>query len=202
MEDRLRLFIAVKIPEVVKTQFERAQATLRRALPEATVRWTKREQFHLTLKFLGSVEAKRVPALVDAVQSAAKNFPPLQLRAAQVGSFPGWRRPRVIWVGIEDAANQLGPLQHAIDMASREFTSEKPEDNFTGHVTLGRIKSIRPQKADQLAQAAAGLATEVFGTWTAAEIEILRSELSQSGARHTMVASIPLPAQGECKSNP
>src|SRR5579864_8896979 len=111
---RLRLFIAVKIPEEVKTQLERAQAALRGAVPERTVRWTNRSQFHLTLKFLGAVESKRVPALVDAVQSAAKPFPPLRMRAAKVGSFPGWRRPRVIWAGIEDAHNRLGPLQHAI----------------------------------------------------------------------------------------
>jgi 2'-5' RNA ligase len=190
----LRLFIAVKTPEEVKTNLERAQAVLRRVVPEGTVRWTKREQFHLTLKFLGNVEAARAAALVDAVQSAAKNFTPLQMRAAKVDCFPGWRRPRIIWAGIEDAANQLGPLQRAVEMAGREFTSEKPENSFTGHVTLGRIKGITSQQAALLARAAAGLAAQVFGTWTAAEIAIMQSELSQTGARHTVVAAIPLTA--------
>ena len=61
-----RLFVAVMVPEEVKAEIERAQAELRRALPEARVTWTRPEQFHLTLKFLAHVEAQRVGELVEA----------------------------------------------------------------------------------------------------------------------------------------
>src|SRR4051812_7451283 len=97
-----RLFIAISVPDAVKTEMEQAQAELRRALPEGCVRWTRREQFHLTLKFLGSVEAQRVAALADAIRGACQGFTPLRLRAERIGCFPDLRFPRVVWAWVHD----------------------------------------------------------------------------------------------------
>ena len=100
--ERLQLFIAVTIPEEVKAKIAAAQAELRRVLPERVVRWIRREQFHLTLKFLGDVDAARVGALGEAIRAACRGFSPLALRAERVGFFPDLRYPRVAWVGVQD----------------------------------------------------------------------------------------------------
>ena len=68
--EQFRLFIAVTIPEEIKAKIQEAQGELRRALPERAVRWTRREQFHLTMRFLGDVEAARVEALEDMMRQA------------------------------------------------------------------------------------------------------------------------------------
>src|ERR1035437_7704374 len=102
--EQFRLFIAVTIPEEVKTKIEEAQGKLRRALPERAVHWTRREQFHLTLKFLGDVDAARVEALGEAIRDACQGFGALHLRAERVGFFPDLRYPRVVWVGVKDQA--------------------------------------------------------------------------------------------------
>jgi len=187
-----RLFVAVTVPEDIKTEIEKTQAVLRRALPKECVRWTKREQFHLTLRFLGNVDSDRVGPLTEAVRAACRGFAALELRAEQVGFFPDLHRPRVAWVGVKDSRQQLPLVQRTIEAATRDYTAEETKERFTGHVTLGRIKGLRHAEAEALAGLATGLATQFFGAWTANKVELIRSQLSPEGARHTTLAAIPL----------
>ena len=190
--ERFRLFIAVTLPEEVKAQIEAAQAELRRALPGPGVRWTRREQFHLTLKFLGDVDVARVQPLEEAIRAACRGFSALPLRAERVGFFPDLRYPRVVWAGVQDQAGQLLRLQQAVDAVTRDFTTEQKEERFSGHITLARIKAIKRPEAEALRQAAAGMAERLFGQWTAGEVELMRSVLSPQGARHTSLAATAL----------
>jgi 2'-5' RNA ligase len=194
--ERFRLFIAVTLPEEVKAKLESAQAELRRALPGPGVRWTRREQFHLTLKFLGDVDAARVPPLEEAIRAACRGFSALPLRAERVGFFPDLRYPRVVWAGVRDQAGQLPRLQQAVDAATRDFTTEQKEERFTGHVTLARIKAIRGPESEALGQAASGMAERLSGQWTAGKVELMRSVLSPQGARHNSLAAIALTHSG------
>ncbi len=187
-----RLFIAITVPETVKGEVDRAQAGLRRALPEKAIRWTPREQFHLTLRFLGNVESQRTGELSQALGDVCSGFAPIRLRAAGIGFFPNARRPRVLWVGLDEPSGELKKLQQAIQSAVQGFTLEEPEKRFVGHVTLGRVKELRRSEADALAKAAFGMEERVFGEWTTTEVEIMRSQLSPKGARHTVLASARL----------
>jgi 2'-5' RNA ligase len=187
-----RLFIAISVPDAVKTEMEKAQAELRRGLPEGCVRWTRREQFHLTLKFLGNVEAQRVETLAGAIRDACQGFTALRLRAERIGCFPDLRFPRVIWAWVHDRQEQLPRLQNAIETATRDFTTETPEERFTGHVTLGRARGIKRREAGVLAKVVAGIVERAFGEWNADRIEIMRSEMSSTGARHSVLNSVEL----------
>ena len=190
--ERFRLFIAINIPEAVKAEMEKAQAELRRALPQGCARWTKREQFHLTLKFLGSVDAHRVEALAGAIRGACQGFTSLRLRAERIGCFPDLRFPRVVWAWVHDRQEQLPRLQQAIETATRDFTAEAPEEKFIGHMTLGRTRGIKRREAGVLAKAVAGMVETAFGEWIADRIEIMRSETSPQGARHSVLGSVRL----------
>ena len=105
-----RLFVALTAPELVRREVEKAQAELRACVPQARVTWTRREQFHLTLKFLGNVEGERAGGLVEAVRGAASGFAPLRLRAEGVGCFPDLRSPRVVWLGVRDLRGGAAPI--------------------------------------------------------------------------------------------
>lgn len=188
----LRLFIAVQVPDAVKAKMGEAQAELHRVLPGPQVRWTRREQFHLTLKFLGDVAAERVHALSEAMRGACRGFIPLRLRAEGVGGFPDLRHPRVLWTGVRDETEQLLRLQAAVDQACRDFTTQEKEEHFSGHVTLARLKGINRAEAEALVEAAAGMKERLFGQWGAYRIELMQSELSPRGARHVPLAAIPL----------
>jgi len=191
-EKPLRLFIAIPIPMGVKREIEKAQNELRDLLQQSRVSWTRPEQFHLTLRFLGKVEAGRLSALIDAVRGVCNEFAALNLVAKGVGCFPNLRRPRVIWIGVEDAALQKVQLQQRIQAATQPFTTEKPEERFHGHLTVGRVKEIGGKESKSLADRAASMEARSFGEWQAAQVEIIKSELSPDGARHSCIASIPL----------
>jgi 2'-5' RNA ligase len=188
----LRLFVSIQIPERIKEKLAAAQAELRCMLPERGVAWIKPEQFHLTLKFLGQVAAQRLTALSLQLGKTCLRSAPLHLTAARVDAFPDLRFPRVIWVGLNDRAGRLAQLQEAIEAASREFCGKSAADKFTGHSTLGRAKCLNRRDTQVLGDWLARQAERSFGEWTATEIQLMRSELSSAGARHTCVERIPL----------
>ena len=190
--EHYRLFIAIRMPEQIKDAVAAAQSELREALPERGVTWTKREQLHLTLKFLGNVDAQCVDALNEQLRAACQGFAPLTLRAECVGAFPDARLPRVVWAGLSDAEGQLLKVQSAVEAASQTFTVLEPEKKFTGHVTLGRAKRINRRDSQVLSGLLAGMADRFFGEWTTGEIELMRSELAADGARHTSIATVHL----------
>ena len=190
--EAFRLFIAIPLPEPVKDEIERAQTELRRALPDDCVRWTKRGQFHLTLRFLGDVDAARLDALKAALQLACGAFPAIRLQAERIGFFPHLRFPKVIWAWVHDEPGLLAKLQAAIEAAAREFTHEAVEQTFTGHVTLGRSQRIKRPQAEILAALAHGMTERRFGEWTAENVELIRSELLPGGPRYTVLAAAAL----------
>lgn len=188
----VRLFVALSIPEAIKGVIQDAQAELRGAVPEKAARWTRREQFHLTLKFLGNVPASRVEELAGALRPVCSHSPPLSLRAARIGFFPGARFPRVVWVGVNDLQERLAALWTALQTATQPFTKESAEPEFTGHVTLARVTRLSQAEAMDLARSAFSFENKVFGEWTADQLELMRSELLPEGARHTLLTALPL----------
>jgi len=188
----LRLFVAIRLPDEVKKTLERLQLELRQGVPKAAIRWTPSDQLHLTLKFLGNVEAHKVEPLAEALRIVCRDVAAIELHAQTLGYFPGQNRPRVIWVGIGDERGELERLQNALCAASRPFTGGELDEVFRGHATLGRIKRISRPEIKILSRLGDGRTHTLFGKWTADAIELMRSELSSQGPRHTCVASISL----------
>ncbi len=187
-----RLFVALAAPDVVKSEIEKAQNELRRALPDGSVRWTRPDRFHLTLRFLGNVAVERIEALSDKLRLICRDFTPMNVRAERIGFFPERGFPRVIWVSVCEDNQELFRLHRAIQTSTIEFTSEPAENEFAGHITLGRAKKIRRREAETLTSFATRTREKTFGEWTVSSVDLLRSELLPDGAHHTVVTTIPL----------
>src|SRR6185295_12749802 len=104
---KLRLFISLEIPVEIRSELEAVQLELRRGLEGAEIHWTRAEQFHLTLRFLGDVDTNRVEALGKAVRTSTAGGGELNLIATQMGCFPNLRRPGVIWIGVKERGSRL-----------------------------------------------------------------------------------------------
>jgi 2'-5' RNA ligase len=187
-----RLFVALPVPVSVKSEIQLVQDQLRRELSEQCARWTRPEQWHLTLKFLGNVESARVDELTDALRGACATFAPFVARAKGIGCFPDLHSPRVVWVGVTDVETRLRDLARAVENAAAMFSSELSEDKFAGHITIARIKQLKRPQADILTKFARGYAGRAFGEWTADAVDIMRSELTAGGARHTCLTRLTL----------
>ncbi|HUA39602.1 MAG TPA: RNA 2',3'-cyclic phosphodiesterase [Candidatus Sulfopaludibacter sp.] len=190
--EQFRLFVAIPVPAAVREEILRVQRQLQPLAPRGAVRWTKPEQFHLTLRFLGGVSSDHVAGLQESLRTACSGAAPLYLHAQGVGFFPNARAPRVIWIGIHDGVGKLEDLQGKIEAAVQPFITERESERFAGHVTLGRFKQFGHWHLKALTGQAAAMNDRMFGGWPAPEIGLIRSELSPTGARHTRLATIPL----------
>ena len=190
--EKWRLFVALRVPDPVKDEIEKAQSELQEALSKSAVRWTRREQFHLTLQFLGDVPATRFGALESSVRSEVSKLASIRLVAEGLGVFPDLRRPRVVWVGVGSDGPELPTLFRAVRLASTSFSAESPDEKPVGHVTLGRIKDLDRTQSNSLKQAVSSMSKRRFGNWIGNHVEILRSELSPTGAVHHVMAVVPL----------
>jgi RNA 2',3'-cyclic 3'-phosphodiesterase len=190
--EKLRLFVAIPMPEAVRNEITGVQQELRRLISHDAIRWTKPEQFHLTLRFLGDVPAERVAALQEAIKVVCAGERALCLRAQGAGFFPNAWSPRVIWAGVNDGEGRLAELQIKIEGAVQPFTQEPGTERFAGHVTLGRVKFLNRPEIEKLAAHAQAVKDRLFGEWTADEVKLIRSDLSPGGARHTLLAAIGL----------
>ena len=186
------MFVAIPIPEAVRDEIIRVQRELQPLASPGAVRWTRPEQIHLTLRFLGDVQAARLEDLKESVNTVCAGTRPLRLRAEGIGFFPNEHSPRVVWVGINDAEGLLVDLQKRIETAVQPFTVESNTESFVGHATLGRFKSFRRSDSGKLPAHVQAIKGRMFGEWTAPEVEIIQSRLSPEGARYTVLAAFQL----------
>ena len=181
----LRLFLAIPLPETVCAELLRVQKQLQPLLPPRSVRWTKSEQFHLTLKFLGNVPAADTDALIHAVRAVCDTAAPMRLRAEGVGFFPDVRSPRVFWVDIKSVDGLLADFQRQLELSVQPFAEKEEAKKFTAHVTLARFEKLRQRDTDKLNAAAA--IGKTFGEWTAEEVQLIKSSLQPSGVLHVIL---------------
>lgn len=126
-----RLFVAIDLPDAVKDDLTELCYGLR------GVRWVKRNQLHLTLRFIGDVEDDLVDTLSDAL--AQVRAVPFTFQLQGVGQFPPRGAPRVIWVGVK-APPDLQRLHRQIESVLQPLGIEPEDRPFSPHITLARLK--------------------------------------------------------------
>ncbi len=178
----LRLFVAIPLPDNVRAGLRQWQLELQPLLPPRAVRWTKPEQFHLTLKFLGSVPVADTDALRHAIRTVCQGARPMRLRAEGAGFFPHARSPRVLWVDIKSVDGFLMEFQRQLELCIQRFAEKEEDKNFTAHVTVARFEKLRSRETEKLITAIT--VSKTFGEWTAAEVKLIKSSLAPSGALH------------------
>jgi 2'-5' RNA ligase len=155
-----RLFVAVPLDEAVRSAVTGIVEQVRAQIPDGRgVRWVRLDGLHLTLRFIGPTDARRVPIVAEALHEAAAGQLSTRLRLAGAGAFPPHGRPRTIWLGIDDGVDRLAALTARLDdaLAARGWDPETRP--FRAHVTLARTDGARsgPATAAALKEAAADL---------------------------------------------
>lgn len=186
----IRAFIAVTLDSKVIEQIAAASNQLR---PEITaVRWVTPANFHLTLKFLGSIDDAAIEPIGATLREQLRLFPRFTINAKGLGVFPGPKRPRVLWVGL--TGDRLVSLAARVDSALRPL-GFKPEDRkFTPHLTIGRWRD-----ADR-APKSLGRQLEIwqardFGTSNVESVKLIQSVLKPEGASYNDLITVPLSAE-------
>lgn len=191
MSETIRAFIAFEIPDDVLSSLSRVQEGLKSYGFQA--KWVRPQSIHLTLKFLGDIQATHVQPIAGVMCDAAEGYAPLSLCGHGIGVFPNMRRPRVIWVGLAGQVNLLGELQQKLDDGLSEIGFKKEDRSFKGHLTLGRFKTrINSTDMIRALEKFAEFETEAF---TGDQLILFKSELTPAGAVYSKLEHISLKTQ-------
>lgn len=185
----IRTFVAVTLGGDIERSVAAAVGELRSEL--GAVRWVRAETAHLTLKFYGDVEEAAIPALIEALEQAARAVEPFPVAIAGGGAFPSPGRARVLWLGVEDPAAALPRLATAVEAASSPLGYPAEDRPYTPHLTVGRARGPVIRDA---AAALERLRPRRFGQTEVRELVLFRSDLSPSGPSYTPLARLPLGA--------
>jgi RNA 2',3'-cyclic 3'-phosphodiesterase len=178
----MRLFIAIELPDDVKRELGRLWTDIPGARRVPT------EQIHLTLSFLGEVKEADIERLTGELSRI--QVTEFWLCFSVTGCFPGRRRARVMWIGLEPHP-RLKYLAAGVREAVLSCGIPQEERPFSPHITLARLKQSPSRGCDDFLDQNKGLK---LPTLPVREFTLFQSRLTPQGAVHTPIRNFPLAA--------
>ena len=139
--ERVRAFFALPLPEDLEQAALGAQDLLRRRSSHTrlSLRFPAPDHLHLTLKFLGWVDAGDLAALGDELAETAAELDPFEVETGPLDAFPSARRGRVIVAHLDDPARRIAALAEACEAMGESVGVPREPRPFKSHVTLARL---------------------------------------------------------------
>jgi 2'-5' RNA ligase len=179
-----RAFVAVRPPDAVLEAVEATLTPARKVM--VGPRWAERDQWHVTLQFLGPVAT--LAPVVHGLAAAVAELSPFRFQLGGSGAFPNARRARVIWIGAQEGAGSMAELATAVTGALALIGYEAESRPFRSHLTAARLRD-----PGDVTLALAALGDGPVGeAWTVEEIVLYQSRLSPSGSQYSVLAELPL----------
>ncbi|ASJ03609.1 2'-5' RNA ligase [Thermococcus profundus] len=182
----MRAFIAIEVSDTVRNNLIKAQERI--GSKAAKIKFVERENFHVTLKFLGEIDEATAEEVKKALAEIAKKHKKHRAKVKGIGVFPNPNYVRVIWAGIENDEG-IKAIANDVEREMRRLGFKKDKD-FVAHITIGRVKFVRDKL--ELAMALKDLANEDFGEFDVEAIELKKSTLTPKGPIYETVARFEL----------
>lgn len=156
---RQRAFVAINLPDEIKSEL----ASYREKWSYLPARWTKEDNFHITLSFLGDLSKEQIQEVIRRLQKTAKKFKPREIKLARICLSPAHRQPAMVWVEVQ------------ADPIFSHYEIQRP------HITLARKLKGRPE-----------INQPIDLSFWANSIELMASHLYPTGAEYAILSSIKL----------
>jgi len=183
----MRLFIAAELDDPVRREVGRlAERLAREVEPRGgrAVSWVTPRNMHLTLRFLGEVDAASASAVAGCL-SRPLAVPAFRLATAGVGAFPPSGPPRVIWLGFSSGVDELAALHGEIEARLAEIGCPREDRPFRAHLTLGRVKGAA---GPHLRSILSSLPKPAVVECVVGHVTLFESQLSPRGPTYTALA--------------
>ena len=184
-----RMFIAIELPTEIRERITAHVHRVRKLVPDAQASWSRAENIHLTLKFLGDTSQAQVEKISEAASLSVAQFQLFKIEVAGSGAFPTRSVPKVLWIGVNDLEGKLADLHARLEEECALMGFKKEERRFHPHLTVARLR--KPQDARRLAAAHNQLQFESI-EFDVSEVFVIRSELSSAGSKYTTISRHPL----------
>ena len=190
-ERELRLFVALELPDAMKTALAQTMDELRRR-GAAPLRWVRPEGIHLTLKFLGNVAPAHVPAVEAALAEAVPARFEINLTLDGLGTFGGPNRTRVVWAGVGGQTEELAGLAGRIDEALAGAGFAREDRPFAAHLTLARVPDeAAPAERRRIHEIVHALQPPPLDPVRFSKVSLMQSTLQRGGAIYQRLAAFP-----------
>lgn len=134
MPDSKRLFIGIELNHIHKENLAETSKRLKMFTTEGAV--TPKDNYHITLKFLGETKDNRIPVIEETMQEVARNSYLFLAYMDDLGEFKKGNKS-ILWMGIKDG-DALVEIQNRLDEALEKLFYKKDETPYIPHITLIR----------------------------------------------------------------
>jgi 2'-5' RNA ligase len=189
--DHVRLFVACEVPDEVKGGIANVIEQLKNE-SVSDVRFIRSDGVHVTLKFLGEVPVKKLPAVKLAIQEAVVGHQPFELELSNIGTFGGREGLRIMWVGVAGDVLRLEALVRSVNAALAVVGFEPERRPFRPHLTLGRVRDEIGTRRRAEIEVAVGKTVVPPISWRTSHVSLMRSRISSAGASYDLLATFPL----------
>ncbi len=190
----MRTFIAVNIPDDVKDVVGDYIESIKNGFHNS-VKWVSPANLHFTIKFLGEIRESDLGTLKECVSKAAAAIGPFEIGLDGVGFFPSESKPRVVWLGADDGADNLLEIFQELETCLEDHGYDRDAKPFSPHLTVGRAKKNGDIKTPAR--------FEDFGPvqFVASGLAIYKSTLTPQGPEYEMLFEKRFTGASETVSN-
>ena len=181
---KIRTFLTLEIPQTVRKKLSAHAEVISGHEKLQQIRWLPKENYHLTLLFLGNVEYVLISSLQLKLEQNLSHNKAVPFRFSEITPFPFSGTPKIAAAMLE-CSEELMQLQHNTAKCVRAFGISLERRRFTPHVTLGRLKS-RSRKS------LAFQPQQIFLEGVSEKVVIFQSELTPKGAVYKSLGEISL----------
>ncbi len=185
----IRSFLAFELPPEIREKIGAVSRELQKT--RMPVRWVKVENIHLTMIFLGSVNEDAIDEIKEKVHLVVNRFSTIRTRLNGVGVFPHWRKPRVIWVGLNGEIETLSNLRDQLQSELKVLGLREEKRPFRPHLTIGRFKD-RADRDEELKSILDRHHDITSNLHHLNELILFKSDLKPDGPVYTRMATWPL----------
>lgn len=179
-----RLFVSVDLPPRLEPKVRDLQSYLRGT--RADLNFTKPEQAHLTMKFVGNTPEEHVDDVADVLDEAAATVEPFEVALGGTGVFPSRDYVSVVWVGVREGVEELTRLHEALEEGTvGRGLADEEEHDYKPHVTLARMGSGRGKS--EVLKFVDENEDVTLGSFEATHLRLKSSELHDHGSVHETV---------------
>ncbi len=195
-----RIFIAINLPEDVKKALASHQekidemfASYRNEVAGAgPIRWTKKDNLHITLMFLGYLTDEELLEVCRITKEVAAKHSPFPINLHKILYGPPKKPPRMVWAEGEKSV-ELGEFQKDLEkslLTSSVKGLEEEARPYAVHITLGRMKMWEFRQIERDERPAVD--EDINLTFEVNSIEVMESKLKRVGPDYLILESCPL----------
>ena len=183
----IQTFLCIPVSSEVASKKNMLFSTIDQS--KVKVNWIRNLNLHLTVKFIGQTPKSSIKKIIYCIESITTDFPPFKLKIKGTGCFPNSRKPKTLWLGVQDDCSQLTKLIERIESDLFDIGFAKENKLLTPHITIAKINYS--QKATPDVNIFLKSSYDVIDL-NVNRLQLFSSELLSNGAVYSLLKTFPL----------